>query len=444
MTINSLDDKTDETTPAYTGIDADAISMTVDYRDDAGDSNAASGESEFSPTTLIVSESEQAAGYIESCLAEAGIDKVQYVQEGPDAIDVARQVKPVLVLMDSNLPGQIITMAAIKSSGDLKAVAVVEFEVVLDQAASPVVRLVDSTSLSKDWDRHLSRIRDTIGCKTALLSQVVDRGYDSRHLEREPRYLIPKGMELGGSIELNVDGERSNIAGQLRDLSSSGAKLDLSVAVDPGATLVVRLQEPDANIDTSITAEVRWCQPCSKHEFRVGCRFESKLSADILQELAALGYLERRSNGRRHVMITTVVKQELAGTSLESGTIVDYSHEGLRLCLPSQKEIGQRLLVHCSRGGHDESAVPVRTLWHTSVNDGFEVGCCFLNKQGYELIQRIDLSDGVAKSNSSKNAAKSSINLSGIWWIGLFTIMALCFIATIEVVEDLILWWMAK
>ena len=71
------------------------------------------------------------------------------------------------------------------------------------------------------------------------------------------------------------------------------------------------------------------------------------------------------------------------------------------------------------------ASVTVRMVWQREVEAGIEVGCCFIRKGSYELIQRSELTLQGDVPDQLSPVTADSLNLSGIWWVGLIAISAL-------------------
>lgn len=81
---------------------------------------------------------------------------------------------------------------------------------------------------------------------------------------------------------------REVLSGQLVETSSSGIRVALESATEPGEKLLVELQTPHGPC-VNLTASVTWCEQAPDGRYHAGCRLDVELSERhrrLLQQMA--------------------------------------------------------------------------------------------------------------------------------------------------------------
>jgi hypothetical protein len=203
---------------------------------------------------------------------------------------------------------------------------------------------------------------------------------------REARFPVLVGQSIAVTVERSDDVEPQLIDGELIDVSRSGLKLSMSDAPAVREAVVVRLSVPEIDLDLRIDAKVCWSQPAPRDRWYMGCALNPKLPEQVLTKLAIAGYLQRRQD-ERHA-IDLAVRMRCEGTqTVAPAQLLDYSLGGLRLSSPQSAELGQRLLLELDQGPNCREQVVARTVWELSTKNGHEIGCTFVNKDGFRAFR---------------------------------------------------------
>jgi hypothetical protein len=249
----------------------------------------------------------------------------------------------------------------------------------------------------------------------------------SQSREREPRYRVINSERMTTAAEAMIDNELVHQQVELIDISLHGAKFSIDRSLPKGTIIDLTLQVPELDMNVTISAEVRWSQLRSGGHSHVGCSFITPLSADIYVDLATVGLLDRRLEPRRQISLDASVQEELAGKEADRATILDYSSGGMRVRCQNSKRLGERLLIELRDPEGNLTTIPAKTIWQREFDDGFHVGCCFLNNDGYESLQRILRSRRLLeakKLNTVEEDEPRPFRLKSVWWLGLLTILA--------------------
>src|SRR5262245_49513692 len=91
-----------------------------------------------------------------------------------------------------------------------------------------------------------------------------------------------------GQVEcrLSATGQGSNLAQGLEDISETGARIALRVAVENGRRVELRLRGWGHRSPVVITAQVVWCAHVEEDSWHIGVRFERHLSYQDLMLLS--------------------------------------------------------------------------------------------------------------------------------------------------------------
>jgi hypothetical protein len=129
---------------------------------------------------------------------------------------------------------------------------------------------------------------------------------------------------------------------------------------------------------------VVWLRQDAADSWRVGCEFVPKLPLEVMDELFN-SVIERRLSARRAVLRDAFAKWELQ-PDLFGVRLVNVSQGGF--CIESRQpgQVGQRiwLSLHPEEDGTAKVLGSVR--WCTSLDDGFLIGCAFLDLSSYVTL----------------------------------------------------------
>jgi len=236
------------------------------------------------------------------------------------------------------------------------------------------------------------------------------------------RYQLAVDSQIPVSVEWMTDDESHKCEACLVDLSASGARLRLSQNVPLHETIEVRIRVGKLAIDFHCAAEVCWLQPRGS-QWVLGCAFECELPEQILSKLASNGYLNRRSNPRIPTELAVEVKEELGTSQWCKANVDNYSSGGFRLQSKCPVAVGQRVLLKVKDADQQQVTVPGRVHWRVGSDDGYAVGCSFLNGEGYRELAAVVC----RKTTRRQKTGRRSLNLSPL---ALLALVALVFVVS--------------
>ena len=221
----------------------------------------------------------------------------------------------------------------------------------------------------------------------------------------DPRY----GVCEAGSVQARVE----RAAGltplwadaTLLDISQYGAKLLASCCLQIHELITLQIEVPEAERVFSLPAIVRWRQPAGTAAWRLGCVFTGALPQGVLNELALLGYIDRRQDRRQEVDIAARARWELAEEDFPI-RIVSVSAGGLRICCEEQGKIGERLLLQLKEDEAEPLFVHSRAVWEREEDGQRVIGCRLASREDYELlcsVLRLAAADGPADADSPRS-----------------------------------------
>lgn len=236
-------------------------------------------------------------------------------------------------------------------------------------------------------------------------------------LRTHARYQLAVDSRIPVSVEWTSDDQSHQCDACLTDLSASGARLRLSQKVPLHETIEVRLRVGKLAIDFHCAAEVCWLQP-RDGQWVLGCAFECELPEQVLSQLAGNGYLNRRANPRIPIELAVEVKEELGTSQWFEATVDNYSSGGFRLQSKTPVAVGQRVLVQMEDADRRQRTVPGRAHWRADSDDGYAVGCSFLNGEGFQKLAAVVGS----KTTRREKKGRRSMNLSPLAWLALVSV----------------------
>lgn len=203
--------------------------------------------------------------------------------------------------------------------------------------------------------------------------------------ERQPRYSVCDS----GAVEVYIErarGCRPPAAGaELLDLSLTGARICVPIAIRTDEALHLRLKHHASKLDEAVSARVRWVRPGKRRTWLAGCSFLSELSAETIDALAVLGCLDQDRFERSPICGEATAWQQLnpAGVTVR---LVDLSRGGLSLLSSQAAKVGQRLRLepHADDRRHD-MVVQVRCC--AALANGFLLSCRFEHPGDYRLLR---------------------------------------------------------
>jgi len=212
----------------------------------------------------------------------------------------------------------------------------------------------------------------------------------------------PKGcnvFETPITVQWDCDGETVSTSGMLQDLSNKGIRLVLQKPIPLRKTIEFKICAVGMEFDCNVAAEVCWMRARGPDQWLLGCSFTSEFSDNALDQLAVSGYVNRRKDPRCPVSIAALARQELM-TEAIGVRLEDYSRGGCRVFSPIPMSVGERVMVILAGTNDATYSLAARALWQLKVQDGFFVGCCFLDNSSFgQLAQVVRQQDSSAVSD---------------------------------------------
>jgi Tfp pilus assembly protein PilZ len=172
----------------------------------------------------------------------------------------------------------------------------------------------------------------------------------------------------------------------LLDISQYGAKLLTSCAFQVHELVTLQVEVPEVGQVFSLPAIVRWCQPSGSHAWRLGCIFTGALPQGVLDELALLGYIERRQDQRQVIDVPARARWELTEEDFPI-RIVSVSGSGLSICCEEEGKIGERLLLRLQADQGEPVLVYSRVVWQREEDGRRILGCRLASREDYKLLR---------------------------------------------------------
>jgi hypothetical protein len=176
--------------------------------------------------------------------------------------------------------------------------------------------------------------------------------------------------------------------------------------------VVLRIILPAIDLDLRVDAKVCWSRPGPGETWYLGCALKPVLPDHVLTDLATNGFLQRRRDPRHPIDVSAEMRCEGTGEASDV-RILDFSSGGLRLRSPRQAEVGQRLLLQLTEGGDPtSSSFMAKAIWQLQRDDGHEIGCTFVNKDGPHLLH-----DVLPDNNHAADEKIHSRRSKSRWWL---------------------------
>ena len=361
---------------------------------------------------------------LRSQLKDIGFENVETSVDAAEIPDCLHSLTPDIVILDNSAPGSVglVVLEAIRSDARFQKL--------------PVVVLVDPNDSSQKQEAYALGANDYLTfplCPNESVLRVQNVLAANAHedqlsklAEREPRYKILKSDRLDVFIEVMFEGELICEDVELIDISVHGTKFVTSRSLPKGTIVDLTIRAVELGLNVTISSEIRWVQLRSSGKSHLGCSFMVALPLETYMELARGGYLDRRLDPRRRVSLDATVKQELTTKRPEPVVILDYSSGGMLLSCYNSKKLGERLLVELADDNGNVAVIPIKSVWQRENDGQFNVGCSFLNNEGYESLQKILRSRNLVEVKRPIKRVESSrpFQMAPVWWIGMCTVYA--------------------
>ena len=205
---------------------------------------------------------------------------------------------------------------------------------------------------------------------------------------QEQRFEVRQGCGASVTIKRRTGRSPKRIQGQLKDLSSSGAKVTVPYCIPFEEAVRVRIEIPELSLRISVPAEVCWIRSMDDSTWVIGCSLNKELSVDVLDKIAAGGYIDRRRSPWQKTDIRATARWELAETWLPI-RIVDISAGGFCFFCEEPKQAGLGTSLLLERPDGTSVTVCGKEVWHKQVKDGFLVGCTLLDRGDFRYLDEI-------------------------------------------------------
>lgn len=199
-----------------------------------------------------------------------------------------------------------------------------------------------------------------------------------------PRFRITKPEALRVTVTKN-DNSFEAIQTELVNISVGGAKFKSNQSVTVNEVVSVKIDVDQPGQAISVSGEVRWIAPLDGDEWWLGCAFKPSIPHEVLNQLARQGILERREHVRQRISLPVTVQWQL---EYEPTTVmvVDYSAGGLCLVSKVERGPGERLMLKFELDDGREVQVRASTRWEVCCDEGFLIGCEFIDPRDFLLL----------------------------------------------------------
>lgn len=174
--------------------------------------------------------------------------------------------------------------------------------------------------------------------------------------------------------------------GNVTDVSTGGARLELNSPVTVGEQLDVELRVAAVKCREQRLATVCWAALRRDFVWQAGVRFGEPLPDAMIDRLAKAGIIERRRSLRVKVSIPAIARLE-ASTHQNSVRIANLSPEGIGLVSPGALEIDRRVMISV-----EDVAEPWTVLAHVRSckrrRRGHVIGCEFVDTDAYRHVRQ--------------------------------------------------------
>lgn len=219
--------------------------------------------------------------------------------------------------------------------------------------------------------------------------------------KRAPRYDV-KCPDTVTAVIQELDGASEPLPAELANISECGAKLKTAKSYSVKETFFLKINVEEPSYSFEVTAKVCWVSPVVGDGWWLGCSLKPALPITVLDEFAQAGLIERREHRRQPVSLTAIAKWELASKS-SFARIVDCSKGGF--CMLSQLEgkPGERVQLQFEGNGQHQVQVRGKVVWQVESNEGYVLGCEFLDPQDFSVVT--DLETSRRRSGSKQQLA---------------------------------------
>lgn len=199
----------------------------------------------------------------------------------------------------------------------------------------------------------------------------------------QPRLDLEEAFAVQLSIESDDGRTEQIVTATVLNLSTSGAKLAVPLALKADKAFRLRLVVDLLGLNLYLSAKVCWSAPDGTDACVVGCRLSPTIPDGILQHIAAGGRLDRRDESRRSTAVEVqVVRSGKKRFFREFGTIRNYADGGLCLETTQPTIVGDVFELRPRDKGGD--AIVVVARWVMQQGTEFLTGCEYAGPESRE------------------------------------------------------------
>ncbi|MDA1012993.1 MAG: PilZ domain-containing protein [Planctomycetota bacterium] len=202
----------------------------------------------------------------------------------------------------------------------------------------------------------------------------------------EYRYTLVDGRNIQVQVAHTLDTANTTVvAGEVRDLSTSGTKLVTTGPVRIRDHVSLRLLADEIGFDEYRTGQVRWTRLGRDFQWYSGVVFDQQLTSKLLVDLAAKEYLERRQAERFDVSISSQARREMTFDEIPI-ELLDVSSTGFRLKSAADMIPGERVMVELADEDHGHLTFQAHVRWVDRDEGNFTAGCRFLSAETFSKL----------------------------------------------------------
>ena len=206
---------------------------------------------------------------------------------------------------------------------------------------------------------------------------------------RDTRYAVSSGKVLPAKFQLVDDEASQQTSARTLDLSSHGAKLEVTEAVAEQKPIEIELTPNGWDTTISTSGRTCWIRPVRENVWWMGVSFDNPIDNECMELMAREGFLDRRQDQREPVNREIVARCELAEDPVTL-TLRNFSVGGIGVWSPREIRPQSRLLIAVGEKNLDGHPVVARVQWVCNDKEGvgFLAGCSFIAKEGYPEMRR--------------------------------------------------------
>ncbi len=228
----------------------------------------------------------------------------------------------------------------------------------------------------------------------------------SKLTRRDTRYSVSSGKVLAATIQIKADQDSGPATAKALDLSSHGAKLEVTVPMPERQAIEISLMPNGLNSTISTSGSTRWIRPVRENLWWLGVSFDEPINTEQMEFMAQQGFLDRRQDQREATDQGIVARCELSEAPVTM-KLRNFSVGGIGIWSPREIRSQSRVLIAVGEKNLDGRPIVARVQWVRQEPDGegYVAGCSFVAKESYpelrrQLAVRCDQKSGVKRKKS--------------------------------------------